>query len=150
MQPAKQQGRRFPATSSARVLSIRRPLVSGFLADRIQQSHSLRASGVISSHATRALGAEVRVFRKSAGTPCTTPPAISPPRFAGRAGFLVIPSVLYKLAYFSFLVHKRIISNLRLALDSRLYLLARPARAQSPAVFRKHYMITYKLLGSEM
>jgi ABC-type sugar transport system permease subunit len=77
MQPAQQQGRRFPSISSVRVLSIRWLLVSAFLADTIQQIHSLRASGVISSHAARADGAEARVFRKSAGTLCTTPVAIS-------------------------------------------------------------------------
>jgi hypothetical protein len=42
-----------------------------------QQIHSLRASGVISSHAASATGLEVRVFRKSAGILCTTPPEIS-------------------------------------------------------------------------
>lgn len=76
MQPAQQQGRRFPSISSECVLPILRFRVSGFLADSIQHIHSLRASGVIFSHAARALGAEVRVFRKSAGTLCTAPVAI--------------------------------------------------------------------------
>ena len=119
MQPAQQQGRRFPSISSLRVLSIRRLLVSGFLADSIQQIHSLRASGLISSQAARAAGAEVRVFRKSAGSLCTTPAAIS---------FLVIPSVLCKLKYLLFVVHRRIISKFHLALDSRSYLFAPPVR----------------------
>ena len=76
MQPAQQQGLRFPSISSVRVLSIRWLLVSAFLADSIQQIHSLRASGVISSHAARAAPEEVRTFRKSVGTLCTTPVAI--------------------------------------------------------------------------
>ena len=71
MQPAQQQGLRFPSISSMRALSIRWLLVSAFLADSIQQTHSLRASGVISSHATRAVGEEVRTFRKSVGILCT-------------------------------------------------------------------------------
>jgi hypothetical protein len=51
--------------------------VSGFLAESIQHIHSLRARGVISSHAASAFGSEVRGFRKSGGTLCTTPEAIS-------------------------------------------------------------------------
>jgi hypothetical protein len=51
--------------------------VSGFLADVIQQIHSLRASGVMSSHAAFAFGEAVRAFRKSIGMLCTTPFAIS-------------------------------------------------------------------------
>jgi len=46
-------------------------LVSVFLPDVTQQTHSLRASGVISSHTARAAGEEARTFRKSAGTLCT-------------------------------------------------------------------------------
>src|ERR1700686_2443949 len=53
--------------------SIRRLLVSAFLADSIQHIHSLRASGVISSHAVKACGSDVSAFFKSAGTSCTTP-----------------------------------------------------------------------------
>lgn len=51
--------------------------VSGFLADDIQQIHSLRASGVMSSHAAFAFGEAVSAFRKSEGMLCTTPFAIS-------------------------------------------------------------------------
>src|SRR3989344_2946729 len=101
MQPAQQQGLRFPSISSSLVLSILWRRVSCFLADRIQQIHSLRASGVISSHTVRAVGEEVRTFRKSVGIVCTTPPAISPPaslREALRAGFLVI-RLLYQILY---------------------------------------------------
>jgi hypothetical protein len=48
-------------------------LVSGFLTEITQQIHSLRASGVISSHFARAAESEMRTFRKSAGTVCTAP-----------------------------------------------------------------------------
>jgi len=37
----------------------------------------MRASGVISSHSARAALSAVRILRKSAGTSCTTPVAIS-------------------------------------------------------------------------
>ena len=70
MQPAQQQGRRFPSISSARVLSTCFLLVSGFLFDITQQIHSLRASGVISFHAVLAAGVEVIAFRKSDGILC--------------------------------------------------------------------------------
>ena len=52
-------------------------LVSGFLTEITQQIHSLRASGVISSHFARAAGSEMRTSRKSAGTPCTAPGEIA-------------------------------------------------------------------------
>src|SRR5258708_14581114 len=48
-------------------------LVSGLLTEMTQQIHSLRASGVISSHFARAAGSEMRTFRKFAGTACTAP-----------------------------------------------------------------------------
>ena len=76
-QPGQQQGRRFPSLSSVRTLSIRLLLVSGFLVSSTQQIHSLRASGVMSSHSANATLSAVRVFRKSVGTLCTTPVAIS-------------------------------------------------------------------------
>lgn len=71
MHPAQQQGRRFPAISSSRVLSMWFLLVFGFLVEIVQQIHSFRASGVISSHAALAFGVEVRAFFKSAGNLCT-------------------------------------------------------------------------------
>jgi len=52
--PAQQQGRRFPSMSSVRTLWTRLLLVSCFLAFSTQQIHSLRASGVISSHRANA------------------------------------------------------------------------------------------------
>jgi len=48
-------------------------LVSGFFTEITQQIHSLRASGVMSSHFARAAESEMRAFRKSAGTECTIP-----------------------------------------------------------------------------
>ena len=74
--PGQQQGRRFPSLRLEQPHSIRRLLVSALLADSIQHIHSLRASGVISSHAVNACGSDVSAFFKSAGTSCTTPLAI--------------------------------------------------------------------------
>ena len=74
-QPGQQQGRRFPSTSSLLVLSIRWLRVSRFLASSIQQIHSLRASGVMFSHAACALKEDIRAFFKSAGTGWTMPSA---------------------------------------------------------------------------
>src|SRR6266852_3526552 len=64
-------------------------LVSGFLTEITQQIHSLRASGVISSHFARATGSEMRTFRKSAGTLCTAP---------GGNAFLVMDFILHPYA----------------------------------------------------
>jgi hypothetical protein len=51
-----------------------RPLrVSSFLASSTQQIHSLRASGVISSHSLATFGVAEIIFRRSAGSLCTTP-----------------------------------------------------------------------------
>jgi hypothetical protein len=60
-------------------------LVSGFLTEITQQIHSLRASGVMSSHFASAAGSEVRTFRKSAGRLCTAPVEIA---------FLVVDFIL--------------------------------------------------------
>ena len=73
LQPAQQQGRRISLRILSRPTVIRRALVSSCLADVIQQIHSLRASGVISSHRESALGSEARAFRKSTGILCATP-----------------------------------------------------------------------------
>lgn len=82
MQPGQQQGLRIPSLSSERTLSTCCFLVSGFLTEMVQQIHSLRASGVISSHAANAAGSAMRAFRKSAGTLCTVP--LESPFFAIR------------------------------------------------------------------
>ena len=52
-------------------------LVSGFLTEITQQIHSLRASGVISSHSARAAGSAMRTFCKSVGTACIAPEEIA-------------------------------------------------------------------------
>jgi hypothetical protein len=64
-------------------------LVSGFLTEITQQIHSLRASGVISSHFARDTGSEMRTFRKSAGTLWTAP---------GESAFLFIDFILHRYA----------------------------------------------------
>lgn len=51
-------------------------LVSTVFTVTDQHIHSLRASGVMSSHAVSALGEVVRAFRKSAGNLCAVPPEI--------------------------------------------------------------------------
>jgi len=64
-------------------------LVSGFLTEITQQIHSLRASGVMSSHFASAAGSEMRTFRKSAGTLCTVP---------GESAFLFMDFILHRHA----------------------------------------------------
>ena len=76
VQPAQQQGLRIPPLSFESAFLMRIPLVSAFLPEITQQIHSLRASGVMSSHTARALGVAVIAFRRSAGIVCTVPPAI--------------------------------------------------------------------------
>src|SRR3989344_2697062 len=77
VQPDQQQGLRLPPLSLESALSTRILLVCAFLPDVTQQIHSLRASGVISSHTVRAAGEAVMAFRKSSGNLCTTPVADS-------------------------------------------------------------------------
>jgi hypothetical protein len=62
--------------------------VSGFLTEMTQQIHSLRASGVMSSHFARAIASERRAFRKSAGTRWTAP---------GEMALLLMNFILYRL-----------------------------------------------------
>lgn len=76
MQPIQQQGRRIPPPSLESAFLIRTLRVSAFLPEITQQIHSLRASGVMSSHAAHAAGAEAMALRKSSGIVCTTPPTI--------------------------------------------------------------------------
>jgi hypothetical protein len=76
-QPGQQQGLRFPSLRLEQPHLIRRLLVSGFLAESIQQIHSFRASGVTFSHASNALASEASAFFRSAGRSWTTPPEIS-------------------------------------------------------------------------
>lgn len=76
MQPIQQQGRRTPSLSSVRALSTCCLRVSGFFTEIVQHIHSLRASGVRSSHAASASASEARVSRTSSGKSWTTPPEI--------------------------------------------------------------------------
>ena len=72
-QPGQQHGRRLPSLSILRARSTCSFLVSTFFTEMVQQIHSLRASGVMSSQAASAALSEARAFRKSAGIWCTTP-----------------------------------------------------------------------------
>lgn len=65
--PNQQHGRRIPSFSSETTLSTCSSLFEGVLTEIVQQIHSLRASGVISSHAASALRSDVRALRRSAG-----------------------------------------------------------------------------------
>ena len=76
MHPAQQHGRRSPFRSLSCMIFIRCSLVSSFFADMTQHIHSLRASGVISSHTARAIVEDTIAFLKSIGTLCTTPEEI--------------------------------------------------------------------------
>jgi hypothetical protein len=69
MQPIQQHGRRFPSSSWTIIRSTCSCLVSRFLTKVTQQIHSLRASGVMLSHAARAFRREARALRISAGIP---------------------------------------------------------------------------------
>lgn len=75
-QPIQQQGRRMPSLSSETTRFTWSFLVSAFLTEMVQQIHSLRERGVRLCHAARAFRSEIRAFRKSGGSACTTPPAI--------------------------------------------------------------------------
>ncbi len=55
---------------------MRRSFVSACLAEVTQQIHSLRASGVMSAQSALTFASAPIALRKSAGIPCTTPPAI--------------------------------------------------------------------------
>jgi len=67
-QPTQQQGRRTPSNSSVIVRSRWVFLVSAFLLVITQQIHSFRASGVRSSHLSKADLSDDRAVRKSSGT----------------------------------------------------------------------------------
>jgi len=75
-QPGQQHGRRIPSLSSEHTLSTCCRLVSSFLTEMVQQIHSLRASGVMSSQAASAFASDASAFRRSAGRLCATPPEI--------------------------------------------------------------------------
>ena len=75
-QPGQQHGRRMPSLSSEHTLSTCWRLVSSFLTEMVQQIHSLRARGVMSSQAASAFASDASALRRSAGRSCTTPPEI--------------------------------------------------------------------------
>ena len=83
----------MPSLSSEQTRSMCCLRVSGFWTEITQQIHSLRASGVMSSHFARAIASEVRAFRKSAGTLCTAP---------AEMAFLVTDFILLPLCCTSF------------------------------------------------
>jgi hypothetical protein len=91
VQPSQQQGRRIPDFNLDRALVIRIFLVSAFLPEVTQQIHSLRASGVMSSHTAFADGAEARALRKSCGSECTAP--------ADDFGILLFYQMNYAICY---------------------------------------------------
>ena len=65
--PGQQQGLRVPPRNLSMPTSMRRFLVSSFLADVIQHIHSFRASGVISVQRLFAAALDSMALRKSAG-----------------------------------------------------------------------------------
>ncbi len=73
MHPAQQHGRRFPCLSSETTLVTCSRLVSGLFTEVVQQIHSLRASGVMSSHAANDFASEDKASRMSDGIACTVP-----------------------------------------------------------------------------
>ncbi len=77
MQPTQQHGRRTPSNSSIITLSTCFFLVSSVLTFIVQQIHSLRASGVMSSHLSSADSSDNSALSKSGGIWCTTPAEIS-------------------------------------------------------------------------
>jgi hypothetical protein len=90
----------MPSFSSEHTLSTCCLLVSSFFTEITQQIHSLRASGVISSHFVRAVGSETRACRKSAGTLWTTPAESFPVmallytrRLAAAKALVVTPAI---------------------------------------------------------
>jgi len=66
----------MPFRILARPTSMRRFLVSSFLADVIQHIHSLRASGVMLTHTSVTTASDSIALRKSGGILCTVPDAI--------------------------------------------------------------------------
>src|SRR5688500_1314824 len=66
-------------------MRMRRWRVTSLLADSIQHSHSLRASGVIDCPVARAAVSELSSARRSRGTSCTTPAASSMGRMLADA-----------------------------------------------------------------
>lgn len=68
--PGQQQGRRLPVASSLHARCSLCALVSAFLADVIQHTHSLRAKGVLSFHASTIVRDCTSAARTSGGILC--------------------------------------------------------------------------------
>jgi hypothetical protein len=66
----------MPFRILSRPTSMRRFLVSSFLADVTQHIHSLRASGVMLAHTFVTISSDAIALRKSAGILCTVPEPI--------------------------------------------------------------------------
>src|SRR5207245_11759843 len=73
MQPSQQHGRRFPSNSSDCNRWMCWLLVSSFFGQSTQQIHSLRATGVWSSHAARTCALAIRTRLKATGTVGSAP-----------------------------------------------------------------------------
>ena len=73
-QPGQQHGLRIPPRILSRPTSMRRFLVSSFLAEVTQQIHSFRASGVIAAQRPFAAASHSMALRKSAGSLWSVPP----------------------------------------------------------------------------
>ena len=76
-QPGQQHGLRIPLRILSRPTSMRRCLVSSFLADVTQQIHSFRASGVMAAQRPFAAASDSMARRKSDGSLWIVPPAIA-------------------------------------------------------------------------
>ncbi len=76
VQPSQQHGRRIPSFSSLTTLLTWSFLVSSLFTKVTQQIHSLRASGVRSSHSASAFASELKAFRISGVSLCAVPPEI--------------------------------------------------------------------------
>jgi hypothetical protein len=74
LHPGQQHGRRWPSSSSSWVRRMRRLRVICCLASSTQQMNSLRAKGVMSFQAARAVELAISALRRSSGSLCTTPP----------------------------------------------------------------------------
>ena len=73
-QPSQQHGLRIPPRILSRLTSIRRFLVSSFLAEVTQQIHSFRARGVIAAQRLLTTASDSMALRKSPGSRCGNSP----------------------------------------------------------------------------
>ena len=76
-QPGQQHGLRIPLRILSRPTSMRRFLVSSFLAEVTQQIHSFRASGVMATQRLFTAASDSMALRKSGGSLWTVPSVIA-------------------------------------------------------------------------